>query len=97
MKSIILLLVSLTAAPAFGGERQVVIEFAASKGTVVFNHTKHVKLAAGACTACHKGKPGQIDGFKKELAHTLCIGCHEPSEGNLEGPVSCPGCHGGKP
>jgi uncharacterized membrane protein len=96
MCKLILLLSVLAAAAAFGGEGRDNIEFPSSNGAVAFDHRKHVRLVDGYCAACHTAKPGLIEGFDKAMAHRLCIGCHEPREGSLEGPLTCPGCHRGK-
>jgi predicted CXXCH cytochrome family protein len=69
------------------------MEFPASQGTVVFYHNNHINEVKGNCTACHEKAPGKIEGFGKEFAHKLCIGCHEPHDGMPEGPTKCNGCH----
>jgi len=68
------------------------IEFPNKMGTVVFNHKKHANLSGDDCTVCHD-RPGQIRGFGKAYAHTVCIGCHEPEIGKIQGPTTCNGCH----
>lgn len=69
------------------------MEFPNKKGTVVFNHGKHEKLAYGECKVCHDGEVGVIRAFGKAFAHRVCIGCHEPEAGKLPGPITCDGCH----
>ena len=98
MKTTLLSMVILfLATKAIGGAAVDVIEFQSSKGAVFFNHDSHVKLSSGNCKLCHTGRPGQIMGFNMEQAHQLCVGCHEPQEGSLAGPVTCGGCHQGSP
>lgn len=72
-----------------GGDR---MEFPNKKGTVVFYHKKHEQIAYGECKVCHE-TPGPIEGFGKQFAHTLCVGCHQTDTGKFEGPVECDGCH----
>lgn len=69
------------------------MEFRNKKGTVLFDHRKHQELAD--CKDCHN-RSGGIDHFGKAWAHRVCIGCHEPEPGKLEGPITCDGCHTGK-
>ncbi|GFO63469.1 cytochrome c family protein [Geomonas paludis] len=69
------------------------MEFPNKKGTVVFAHKKHEKLADMDCSVCHEGEVGAIRTFGKAYAHRICIGCHQPEAGKMEGPVACEGCH----
>lgn len=69
-----------------------VMEFKNKKGTVFFPHKKHERLVLHDCKVCHD-YPGAIDNFGKAVAHKLCIGCHEPEPGHVEGPITCEGCH----
>lgn len=69
-----------------------VIELANKKGTVAFDHQKHVDLVQDDCKVCHE-RPGGIKDFGRAYAHRVCIGCHEPQPGKMEGPITCEGCH----
>ncbi|MBJ6800147.1 cytochrome c3 family protein [Geomonas propionica] len=69
------------------------MEFRNSKGTVIFSHAKHEKLASGECNYCHENGVGAIRSFGKAYAHRVCIGCHEAEAGKMEGPTTCEGCH----
>ncbi|QXE91809.1 cytochrome c3 family protein [Geomonas subterranea] len=70
-----------------------VLEFPNAKGTVIFSHAKHEKLADSDCKVCHENQVGAIRAFGKAYAHRVCIGCHEPEAGKMEGPITCEGCH----
>lgn len=63
------------------------ITLVASNGNVTFTHGKHA--ATFDCITCHSGTPAAF-GIDKELAHTLCKGCHKESGA---GPTTCRDCH----
>jgi predicted CXXCH cytochrome family protein len=84
---------SVSAAAVTAAELKDRMEFPASQGVVIYFHNNHVNEVKGDCKVCHEGAPGKIAGFGKELAHKLCIGCHEPKDGMPEGPTKCDGCH----
>jgi cytochrome c7-like protein len=94
MKLIAAVLASLTgiSGVAFASDPLGRMEFPNKYGTVVFYHKKHVSLVQGDCKVCHE-RPGLIENFGKAFAHRLCIGCHEPQAGKMEGPITCEGCH----
>jgi predicted CXXCH cytochrome family protein len=60
---------------------------------IPFNHWKHQKLAKDDCLHCHDRKGEKIKGWGKEIAHKICIPCHDLDE---KGPVLCHECHGEK-
>ena len=66
-----------------------VITLPAKNGDVKFSHKKHQQLLKD-CKACHAKTPGKIDGFGKDAAHKLCIGCHKAKKA---GPANCGECH----
>jgi hypothetical protein len=55
-----------------------------------FQHWKHQSNVHNACFNCHKTKIGVIDGWDKEVAHKICIPCHDLES---KGPVQCHECH----
>jgi predicted CXXCH cytochrome family protein len=83
----------LLAGVAGAAELRDRMEFPASQGTVVFYHMNHINEVKGECKPCHPSGSGPIEGFGKELAHRVCVGCHEPHDGMPEGPTKCEGCH----
>ena len=91
MKSIltlVLLMGAATLAHADDVNHEQLI-FPAANGQVVFMHTDH-QVAEKACRVCHPTeKPGKIPGFGKELAHKLCVDCHQVKGG----PTDCNTCH----
>ena len=52
------------------------IVFPAKTGNVTFPHKKH-QITLKNCRICHENGPGKIKGFDKDLAHKLCMNCHE--------------------
>lgn len=56
-----------------------------------FEHRKHQKDVNNECFQCHPKKTGgKIDNWGKEMAHSLCISCHDLEE---KGPIECKQCH----
>jgi predicted CXXCH cytochrome family protein len=55
-----------------------------------FRHWKHQKLAKGDCLHCHDREGEKIKGWGEEVAHKICIPCHDLDE---KGPVLCHQCH----
>jgi len=94
MKLIAVMLLALAGVPlvAFAADIRGVIELPNKKGTVAFDHQKHVNLVQEDCKVCHE-RPGEIKGFGRAYAHKVCIGCHEPQAGKMDGPITCEGCH----
>lgn len=82
------------AGSAFAGINER-MEFPNKRGTVVFAHKKHEGYAYHDCNVCHEGDVGAIRNFGKAYAHRVCIGCHQPEAGKMEGPITCEGCHTG--
>ena len=56
-----------------------------------FQHWKHQSNVHNECYNCHKTRIGVIDGWSKEVAHKVCIPCHDLEN---KGPVQCHECHG---
>lgn len=90
MRSFIIALISLVAAvPALATITQSQIVFETSKGKLVFTHSDHQE-AEQNCDTCHADKKyGRMPGFNKDMAHKLCITCHQQKGG----PVKCEECH----
>ncbi len=64
------------------------VNYDASQGMVIFNHTEHSSRLA--CSDCHSTDPPQKIVINKETGHDLCRGCHK---GVSNAPKSCSGCH----
>jgi hypothetical protein len=94
MKLIAVLLLGLASVSGVACAADItgVIELVNKKGTVAFDHQKHVNLVQDDCKVCHE-RPGEIKGFGRAYAHRVCIGCHEPQAGKMDGPITCEGCH----
>lgn len=58
-----------------------------------FQHWKHQKLNNNECFHCHKPQEWKIKKWDKEVAHQVCIACHDLYD---KGPVECKGCHTSK-
>lgn len=58
-----------------------------------FQHWKHQKLAKDDCLHCHDRTGEKIKGWGEEVAHKICIPCHDLDE---KGPVLCHECHSKK-
>jgi predicted CXXCH cytochrome family protein len=67
-----------------------VIELKMGNMRLPFQHLKHQKLNNNECFHCHKPQEWKIKGWNKEVAHQICISCHDLNE---KGPVECKGCH----
>lgn len=59
--------------------------------TLNFQHWKHQKLNNNECFHCHKNQEWKIKKWDKEVAHQVCIACHDLND---KGPVECKECHG---
>lgn len=57
---------------------------------LIFPHLKHQKVTNNECFHCHKAQEWKIREWDKEVAHQLCISCHDLND---KGPVECKGCH----
>jgi len=55
-----------------------------------FQHWKHQTNVHNDCFNCHKTRIGVIDGWNKDVAHKVCIPCHDLEN---KGPVQCHECH----
>lgn len=55
-----------------------------------FQHWKHQKNNNNECFHCHKPQEWKIKKWDKEVAHEVCIACHDIND---RGPVECKGCH----
>lgn len=55
-----------------------------------FPHWKHQFSNGSECFHCHKADGGKITGWGKEVAHEICISCHDLND---KGPVNCNQCH----
>lgn len=67
-----------------------VIELKMGNMRLPFQHLKHQKRNNGECFHCHKPQEWKIKEWNKEVAHQICISCHDLNE---KGPVECKGCH----
>lgn len=80
----------MTAAIALAEEPAKVIVLPAKPGDVTFEHQKHMQMK-NSCAPCHASeKGGKIEGFGKDMAHSVCKGCHSDQKA---GPTTCSGCH----
>jgi len=64
------------------------VNYDASQGMVIFNHTEHSSRLA--CSECHTADPPQKIVINMATGHDLCRGCHK---GVSNAPKSCSGCH----
>ena len=55
-----------------------------------FMHRKHQNLNNSECFQCHAEGKWKMDNWGKELAHSMCISCHDLND---KGPVKCEDCH----
>lgn len=67
-----------------------VIELKMGTKTLPFQHRKHQQRNNSECFHCHKPQEWKIKEWDKEVAHQICISCHDLNE---KGPVECKGCH----
>jgi predicted CXXCH cytochrome family protein len=58
--------------------------------TLNFQHRKHQQINNNECFHCHKPQEWKIKKWDKEVAHQVCIACHDLND---KGPVECKGCH----
>lgn len=58
--------------------------------TLNFQHKKHQDSTNNECFHCHKPQEWKIKKWDKEVAHQICISCHDLND---KGPVECKGCH----
>jgi predicted CXXCH cytochrome family protein len=81
--------VSLIVIGASGALAAECMVFPASMGKVSFPHKEHQTMLKD-CKICHEKGPGKIEGFGKDVAHKLCVGCHKTKQA---GPTKCTECH----
>jgi predicted CXXCH cytochrome family protein len=55
-----------------------------------FTHRKHQLLQDSDCSQCHRPNSWKVDNWGKEVAHAMCISCHDLND---KGPVKCADCH----
>ncbi len=55
-----------------------------------FNHWKHQKSNNNECFQCHNSNGWKIEKWDEEVAHQICISCHQHIK---RGPTECNGCH----
>ena len=67
-----------------------VIELKMGEKQITFQHLKHQKLNNNECFHCHKPQEWKIKAWDKEVAHQICISCHDLND---KGPIECKGCH----
>ena len=67
-----------------------IIKFKMGDLYLPFMHWKHQKLQDSKCGYCHSTQEWKIEAWGKEVAHQMCISCHEKND---KGPVSCKECH----
>lgn len=60
---------------------------------LIFQHRKHQSYNNSECFHCHKPQEWKIKKWDKEVAHEVCIACHDIND---KGPVECKGCHTAK-
>jgi cytochrome c553 len=67
-----------------------IIKFKMGDLYLPFQHWKHQKLQNSKCFYCHSVQEWKIEAWGKEVAHQMCISCHERND---KGPVNCKECH----
>jgi hypothetical protein len=67
------------------------IKLKMGKNVMDFQHWRHQKANNNECFHCHKVQEWKIKKWDKEVAHEICIACHDLND---KGPVECKGCHG---
>jgi hypothetical protein len=67
-----------------------VIKMKMGNTSMDFQHLKHQKNNNNECFHCHKPQEWKIKKWDKEVAHQVCIACHDLND---KGPIECKGCH----
>jgi hypothetical protein len=67
-----------------------IIKLKMGEKTLSFQHRKHQLSNNNECFHCHKPQEWKIKKWDKEVAHQICIACHDLND---KGPVECKGCH----
>lgn len=96
--SLIVLAIILSSTLTFAAEKSAppkdrgreIIKFNMGVVELGFQHWKHQKGVHNDCSSCHKNKIGVIEGWGKDVAHNICIPCHDLEN---KGPVLCHECH----
>ena len=76
-------------APPEAAKAPDTVVYPGPRGKVVFTHAIHA--ARLDCGRCHTHDPPEKIAINREVAHTLCRGCHQESGGHA--PLYCSGCH----
>jgi len=58
---------------------------------LIFKHWNHQKWSNHECFHCHASQEWKIKKWDKDVAHLICIPCHDQGK---KGPVDCKDCHG---
>ena len=58
---------------------------------LIFPHWEHQKWTNNECQLCHEAQDRKFKLWDKEIAHLMCISCHDQKK---KGPVACKDCHG---
>jgi hypothetical protein len=66
------------------------IKLKISGNALDFQHRKHQETTNKECFHCHKVQEWKIKKWNKDVAHEVCIACHDLND---KGPVECQGCH----
>jgi hypothetical protein len=67
-----------------------IIRLKMGTNVLTFQHLKHQKTSNNECFHCHKAQEWKIKPWDREVAHQVCISCHDLND---KGPVECKGCH----
>ena len=68
-----------------------IIKFKMGDLYLIFKHWNHQKWSNQECFHCHAAKEWKIKNWGKDVAHQICIPCHDEGK---KGPVDCKECHG---
>lgn len=86
----LLIMVSLAISIDSGADQNIGAETINMKKGVIFTHKKHQTFQNSECSQCHQLGNWKIENWGQEVAHTMCISCHDLSE---KGPMKCDECH----
>ena len=70
-----------------------IIKMKMGRQVLEFKHWKHQERNVNECFHCHKHQEWKINKWDKQVAHEMCIACHDLYD---KGPVKCKGCHKSK-
>lgn len=68
-----------------------IIKFKMGDLYLKFEHLQHQKWCNNECFHCHKNNEWKIVNWDRDMAHQICIFCHDQKK---KGPVECSECHG---